>query len=584
MLTSGTTFSTARRLFTDHFRDYAPRYAIAFAFMAIFAGCTALSAWLMKDIINEIFVEKNQQALTWIPIVIIGVFCIKGFAGYFQEVMLNRIGNQLVAELQARAFDRLLSMNVAYYQKHPSSDLITRLTNSVRGARDMMNLLAVGLGRDLLTIIGLIFVMVSQDAVMSALCLLVGPIAVVGLKKLNQRIRKVAGSENESLSTIIGTMRETAQGIRIVKSFQLEDLMRARMQSGIDAVKRVSNRLIAIQASVNPLMETLGGLAVACVVLYAGWRSMRHGQTPGEFFAFITALLMAAEPARRLSRLQLQLTACATRVQALYTLLDTPAAEADGNDHPDLVVHGGQVAFSGVSFGYRSKTPILQDLHFIAPAGKTTALVGLSGSGKTTVLNLLQRFWVPEAGTISIDGQSITEVALASLRRNIALVSQDVFLFEGTVRENLMMARPGVSNADIVAAARAAHADAFISAFPNGYDTEVGELGGQLSGGQKQRLSIARAFLKDAPIILLDEPTSAVDSETEWHIQAALNELTRGRTTIIVAHRLATIANADLILVLEGGRLVESGTQRDLVGRDGLFARLHRRQFAGASA
>jgi ATP-binding cassette subfamily B protein len=248
------------------------------------------------------------------------------------------------------------------------------------------------------------------------------------------------------------------------------------------------------------------------------------------------------------------------------------------------VVRGGEVRFEDVSFAYHKEAPVLTDFSLTAPAGRTTALVGLSGSGKTTVFNLIQRFWLPTSGTILIDGQSITEVSLASLRRQIALVSQDVFLFEGTIRDNLTMEKGDVSENAIVAAVRAAHAEEFIDSLPHGFDTQVGELGGKLSGGQRQRISIARAFLKDAPIILLDEPTSAVDSETEWRIQSALKDLTRGRTTIVIAHRLATVANADLIHVIEAGRLVESGTQRELVRRDGLYAKLHRIQFAGMDA
>jgi ATP-binding cassette subfamily B protein len=293
---------------------------------------------------------------------------------------------------------------------------------------------------------------------------------------------------------------------------------------------------------------------------------------------------MAAEPARRLSRLQLQLTTCAIRVQALYTLLDAVPAEDEPSGCPNLVVRGGEVRFEDVSFAYHKEAPALTDFSLTAPAGRTTALVGLSGSGKTTVFNLIQRFWLPTSGTILIDGQSITEVSLASLRRQIALVSQDVFLFEGTIRDNLTMEKGDVSENAIVAAVRAAHAEEFIDSLPHGFDTQVGELGGKLSGGQRQRISIARAFLKDAPIILLDEPTSAVDSETEWRIQSALKDLTRGRTTIVIAHRLATVANADLIHVIEAGRLVESGTQRELVRRDGLYAKLHRIQFAGMDA
>jgi ATP-binding cassette subfamily B protein len=316
------------------------------------------------------------------------------------------------------------------------------------------------------------------------------------------------------------------------------------------------------------------------VVLYAGWRNLTFGETPGQFFAFIAALLMASDPLRRLSRLQLQLTAAAAGARAIYDILDLPPSETPKlATAPDFVVQRGEIRFERVHFSYRLGAPVLADLDLVAPAGRTTALVGVSGGGKTTILNLLQRFWMPEAGSVLIDGRPIAQASLTSLRRQIALVSQDVFLFDGTIRDNIMSGRPDASDEEIRAAARAAHADVFIRALPGGYDTPVGELGGLVSGGQRQRITLARAFLKDAPIVLLDEPTSALDSETELVIQRALDELTRGRTTLVIAHRLATAMRADLIHVVEGGRVVESGSHRELLRADGAYARFHRLQF-----
>ena len=319
---------------------------------------------------------------------------------------------------------------------------------------------------------------------------------------------------------------------------------------------------------------------IALVILYAGWRNFSAGDTPGQFFAFIAALLMASDPLRRLSRMQLQLTAAAVGAKMMYDLLDTPVSEKDAPGAADLKVEGGEVRFDKVGFAYKPDTPVLTDLSFLAPAGRTTALVGTSGGGKTTIFNLLQGFWVPERGTIAIDGQPVSSLTLASLRRQIALVSQDVFLFDGTIRDNIKAGRQDASEEEIVAAARAAHADDFIRSLPGGYDTAVGELGSQVSGGQRQRITLARAFLKDAPIILLDEPTSALDSETELVIQHALADLTKGRTTLVIAHRLATILRADLIHVVELGRVIESGTHAELLRAGGAYARLYHLQFS----
>jgi ATP-binding cassette subfamily B protein len=573
------TWPVIKRLFQEHAREYAARYALALVFMAIVAGATAFAAWLMRDVINDVFVNQDRQALAWIPLVIAAVFIVKGAAAYIQEVLLSRIGNEIVAKMQKRLYGHMLQMDMRFFQERSSGELITRMSANARAAREMMNLLAVGLGRDLLTVIGLFIVMVLQDPLLSTVLIVVGPGAGYGLKHLSRRITKAAVSETHSTAKINSAMRETVQGVRVIKSFQLEDPMRRHMSECIEAVQRFNNKIVAVKARVNPLMETIAGLAIAAAVSYAGWRTMSYGQSPGEFFAFIAALLMAGEPLRRLSRLQLQLVSSAVQVRMLYAILDTPATEAESVSKCPLAVDRGEVRFDKVSFAYTQSTPVLSELNFSAPAGKTTALVGLSGSGKTTVFNLLQHLWRPSSGTITIDDQSIADVSLASLRSHIALVSQDVFLFEGTIRENLAGDTKGYSEAAIIAAAQAAHADEFIRRLPDGYDTSVGELGGRLSGGQRQRISLARAFLKDAPIILLDEPTSALDSETERIIQNALQSLTRGRTTIVIAHRLATVARADVIHVLDLGKVVESGTHAELLRRNGRYARLHRLQF-----
>ncbi len=568
------------RLLREKWREYSPRYAAAFFFMAIVAGVTAFSAWLLKDVINKIFVERDSAAVIWLPVLVIVLYTIKGIASYFQEVTLAQIGNAMVADTQKRMFAQLLRQDLGFFARHPSSDLITRVTRNAASTREALNMIATSVGRDLLTLAGLVTVMVIQQPIMFAICLIGAPIGLFVQKKLVKRVQKVSRSEILSDGHVVNVIRETVQGVRVVKAFTLEDAMAKRMNTAVERVEARNNKLVTINARTSPLVDTLGGLAFASVIFYAGWRALHHGDTPGEFFSFITALLLAYDPARRLSKLQVKLAQASIGVRMMFELIDTESVLKDKPGAPDLKVEKGEVRFEGVTFSYNPGEPVLEDLTLLAAQGKTTALVGLSGSGKTTLMNLILRFWDPEAGRVLIDDRDIRDVRLMSLRENVALVSQDVFLFQGSIRDNIRSGCAGATDAEVIAAAKAAYAHHFIEAMPRGYETDVGELGTQLSGGQRQRISIARAFLKNAPIILLDEPTSALDSESEQAIQRALAQLTERKTTLVIAHRLATILNADCIYVIDKGQVAESGTHQQLIKNDGLYARLYEIQFA----
>ncbi len=575
-----TTYDLLKRLVGENGREYAPQYALALVCMVLVAGLTSLSAYVLKYVIDTIFVHQDRAALIGITFGIVAIFVAKGFAAYFSEVVLGQIGNSLVAQTQKRMFDHLLKVDVAFFQNHSSSDLITRISHNAAAVRDMLNMVSLNLGRDFLTIIGLICTMIVLDPMLAAIALIGGPIAALSSRKMVERIKKATRGEVQSMSGIIQITREASQGAQVVKSFQLENKMRARMFGAIEAVQQRATKMLRIQAGVNPLMETIGGCAVASVILYAGWQNLYHGASPGQFFAFITALLMCADPGRRLSRVQLQLASAAVGVRMMYDLIDTPALEEEPPGKPELVVKDGGLALHDVAFRYVPNKPVLNDMTLSVPAGKVTALVGHSGGGKTTVFALLQRLREPDSGVITIDGQPIAGVSLVSLRRNISVVGQDAFLFEGTILENIRAGLDNASDELCIEAAKAASAHEFIMALPRGYQSQVGELGGQVSGGQRQRITLARAYLKNAPIILLDEPTSALDSETEDVIQRELRKLTKGKTTLVIAHRLSTILHADLIHVIEGGRVIESGTHDQLLATSGAYSRLFKLQFA----
>jgi ATP-binding cassette subfamily B protein len=580
-LVSPETRDTIKRLMLTDGRRHWKGYAISFVFMGIMAATTSGLAFLMGDVINRIFVQQNSAAIWILSGAVLALSVVKGFATYGQAVTLSRVGNRIVADNQKRVLDRLLAQDVSYFAGGHTAEIMLRFNNGAQGARNVLNLIITSLGRDLLSVIGLTAVMVTQDPFMALICLLVMPIAVGGVRNLIRKVQKIFQREFHSAVQIMTESIEAFQGIRTVKSFTMEQEMRTKIYGRIDKMEKASNRMIRAQSQSGPLMEALGGVAIGLVVMYAGWGVLHGGRTPGEFFSVITALLLSYEPAKRLARLNIDLTPQLLGARMLFEILDRAAVEQDPPGTPELVLEGGRIEFNDVFFGYRQDEPVLRGLSFVAEAGKTTALVGPSGGGKSTVMSLIERFYEVGSGVIAIDGQKINQVTYHSLRSAISFVNQDVFLFSGSIRENIAAGRPGASDEEIQDAARAAHAHDFIMGFADGYDSQVGEHGAQLSGGQRQRIAIARAFLKDSPILLLDEATAALDSESEAEVQRALRSLQMNRTTIVIAHRLQTVVNADSICVIDRGRVVESGRHEELIARRGRYFSFHQLQFAG---
>ncbi len=575
--------SLIRRLLVEHGGNYWRGYLVALACMAVGAACTAAAAYLVGHGINEAYVNRSFPGVALVSLGAVVVFTLKGFATYGQAVMLARIGNSIVAYNQRRMFDKLLVQNVGFYADRHSSEFAARVTFGAGSASQVLNLLINTFGRDLLSLIGLVGVMVYVAPFMSLVGFVVMPPAVLTVRKLVQRVRAITRTQFGGGADILKTMQETIQGFKIIKAFNLEEIARAQVYASVASVERASNKLARVSNRSTPLMESLGGVAIGLVFLYAGYRVLVLDAAPGEFVSFITAFLLAYEPAKRIARLNIDLHNGLAGVQVLFEVLDTPDP-SPARPLPEVVIERGRIAFEHVSFAYRADTPVLRDLSFVAEPGLVTAFVGPSGGGKTTIFNMVLALYSPDRGVIRLDGQDYTDVAADSIRRHIAYVGQDVFLFHGTIRHNIGLGRPGASEADIVAAARAAHAEEFISQFPAGYDTMVGEQGAQLSGGQRQRIAIARALIRDAPIILLDEPTAALDSESERFVEDAMGKLIRGRTTLVIAHRLHTITRADTIHVVEKGLIVESGTHAELLSRAGRYAHFYRLHFYRGSA
>jgi ABC-type multidrug transport system fused ATPase/permease subunit len=567
-----------RRLVTEQGAAYWRRYLLAFALMAVSATTTAGSAYLLGEVINQAYVDKNVRGIAILSGVTLLIFIVKGAATYGHTVILSQISNAILANNQRQLFAKLMNESIAFFSERHSSEFLARLTAGANSVTQVLSLLINAVGRDLLSLIALVIVMVTQDPLMSLLGFLVAPPAMIVLRKLVKRIKGLAHNQFTGTADIMETMQESLQGIRTVKAFTLEQTMRERIDVSISAVERNANKMATVTNRSSPLMETLGGFAIAGGLMYGGYRVVAMGATPGEFFSFLTAFLLAYEPAKRLARLNIELNSNLIGARKLLEIVDSPASEPADDDKPELKLTEARIELRDVTFAYRPNELVLNRMSFVAEPGKVTALVGPSGGGKSTVLALLLRFYEATAGAILIDGQAISGVSRSSLRHQTAYVGQDVYLFRDTIRENIAFGKVGATEAEIIAAAKAACAHEFIMGFPLGYDTPVGEHGTQLSGGQRQRVAVARALVKNAPIILLDEATAALDSESEQQVQEAIEHLCQNRTTIVIAHRLHTIMHADAILVVEGGEIVERGRHDDLLRRGGRYASFFRLQ------
>lgn len=562
---AGDVSALVRRILRENAGEYRGTYAFAIVCLLVISLSTAFTAWIMRDVIDEIFVRQRQDLILWIAFVLAASFVVRGIASYYQAVSLARIGNNLVARYQRRIFDHLMKLGLNYYADNRSGALAAQINLNVYGIRDLISVTLTTFARDLVSLVALIAVMVIQDPVLSLAALLIGPPLVLSVNYVRRRSRDIALQSIQVNSHLMGAMQEATQGIAVVKAFTMEEQLARKVDKLVIRAEERSNKIARVSERLGPVTEILAGVAVASIIVYAGYRAAVEAYPPGAIFSFLTAFFLAYDPVRRLSRLQVNIERAMVNARMIYDILDIEPRQADAPDAKPLAVKRGEVRFENVGFGYVDGSPVLADVSFVAEPGTTTAIVGASGAGKSTIISLLERFYDVGTGRILIDGQDIASVTKHALRTAMAYVSQQPYLFEGTIRDNIRYARPEATNDEVEAAAKLAAADEFIRAQPQGYDTPVGEGGASLSGGQRQRISIARAIVRNAPILVLDEATSALDNESEARVQLALEHALEGRTAIVIAHRLSTIINADKIIVMEAGRIIEQGSHAELL-------------------
>jgi len=571
--------SVTRRLLDTYVRRHWTTLAVAMLLMAFTAGTSTALAWLLDPTVKILFMQKDSGMLLLVPAAAFGILCFRAASMYGQQTLIDSLGEQVVAEVQRDMFASLVHDDLARLNAVHSGKFISNFLYDATQLRDAITRGVAAAVLELLTLIGLAAVMVYEDWKLTIFALIVAPAVGWAMGRIGGSLRRASTRSMEETALLTTVLTEALDGRRIVKAYGLEDHASERIGTQLTARLRFLLKAVRRRAAAMPTADVFMGIVVALTLYYAGYQSIHHEIELNQLLAFIGAMVLALQPVRNLSQVSAITStglAAATRV---FELIDSKPAIVDKPVATALTVlsNGGAVTLRDVGFRYTADAAaaVVSNLSLDIPAGSKVALVGPSGAGKTTIFSLLLRFYDIDNGAIAIDGRDIRDVTLASLRRSIALVTQEPILFDESVAENIALGRPGANRADIEAAARNAAADEFIRKLPQGYDTRVGEGGLKLSGGQRQRIAIARAMLRDAPILLLDEATSALDTESERQVQDALTRLMKGRTTIVIAHRLSTVQDADRIYVLDKGRVTEAGKHAELLAKGGLYARLY---------
>ncbi|WP_447973297.1 lipid A export permease/ATP-binding protein MsbA [Nitrospira sp. Kam-Ns4a] len=563
------------------FWPHRVRLAAAFVCSAAVAALTGAYAWMVRPVLDGIFISKDQALLTVLPLAILSVAVLKGAFSYGQNYLMNYVGNRVVTDIRQALFVQLMRLPIRFHDTNASGRLLARVFNDVSVMANAVGGVLKDVFQQGLTFLAMVAVIFYQNWKLAAVSAIVVPLSAHTMLRMGKRLRALATRGQERAGDMASVLQETLVGIREVKAFGREEFESKRFLDNNRAFLRANMKAVQISSLTSTYMEVIGVTGVAVIVWYGGYLVIQGTMTPGAFFSFLTAMFMAYAPIRKLSGANNTIQQALAAAERVFSVLDLENEQAMDRGTVELAPISRSLEFRRVTFRYDgAEHPALFDVNLAIKAGEIVALVGSSGSGKTSLVSLVPRFYEPTEGAILIDGRDIREVTLRSLRGQIGIVSQATVLFDESVRNNIAYGRAGATDEEVVAAAKAAYAHDFIMRLPDGYDTLIGENGVKLSGGERQRLAIARALLRDPPILILDEATSALDSESERVVQLALANLMRNRTTLVIAHRLSTVQRADRIVVLDRGRIVEVGSHEELLRLGGLYKRLHAIQFA----
>ena len=570
-----------KRLIKEHVRPYFGKLLLAAICMAIVAAATAGNAWLMQPVLDEVFLNKNTKLLLLVPIAVMTIAIVKGLASYGESIYMEYAGERIISDVRYRLFSHLMNADLNFFHKNSSGKLISRFTYDVGLLRASVSTALTGIAKDTMTLIFLVALMFYQDWFLAIIAFFVFPAAVLPILYIGRRIRKISTSTQAEIGSFASLLSQIFQSARYVKAYTMQKYEKKRAKKIVEDLFNLIYKSVRIRSRTRPILESLGGIAIALVIFYGGSKVISGATTPGTFFSFITALLMAYQPLKRLANFNVNIQDGLAAAVRIFQLLDQKPEITDSPNAKEYVLKKGEIEFKKVRFSYGSKNShALNNINLKIRGGKTIALVGKTGAGKSTILNLIPRFYDTINGEIIIDKKNIKDYKINSLRKKIALVSQEVTLFDDTIRSNIAYGNPNCTEKQLYEAAKKADAHEFITAFKNGYKSLVGEQGIQLSGGQRQKIAIARAILKDAPILLLDEATSSLDSGSEKDIQTSLKKLMKNKTTLVIAHRLSTILDADLIYVIDNGKVIEYGNHKALMKNKGLYSKLYKLQFA----